>query len=92
MATGKANDPLVHDPDMTFELAHGPDGVTSTLWLPVALQLCTGHYTEAVFRSDDGRVLVRPAALRDLRSFAAMWGRNLLAQGYLDRFRAGRGR
>jgi len=61
-----------------------PDGVfllTDAGWLPVSLQLCTGHYTEAVLMDGaDNAVGCRPAALRELSGFAAMWLRNIAEQ------------
>ena len=67
---------LIPDPDMEFHML--ADGS----WLPVAIQHATGHYFRAVELTDDGRRLVRPAMLRDLKSFARIWGRNLIAQGF----------
>lgn len=76
-----------------FSLAHyyqqngdsvcDPDGVflkSDAGWLPVSLQLCTGHYTVAIELEGDVPKGVRPKALRELCSFAAMWMRNVSAQ------------
>jgi hypothetical protein len=61
-----------------------PDGVflkTDAGWLPVTLQLCTGHYTEAIEVDDHDRPTgYRPRALRELLSFATMWLRNISQQ------------
>lgn len=88
----------------TFSLAHyyqqngdlvcDPDGVfvqTDAGWLPVSLQLCTGHYTRALELDEQDRpVGVRPKALAELRQFAAMWLRNISdQQGGIDRIRSG---
>ncbi len=85
-----------------FSLAHyytqngdrvcDPDGVflrTDGGWLPVSLQLCTGHYTEAVqLDAKDQPIGYRPQALRDLTGFAVMWLRNICQQqGGLARIR-----
>lgn len=85
-----------------FSLAHyfsqngdrvcDPDGVflkTQAGWLPVSLQLCTGHYTEAVqVDGDDKPTVFRAKAFRELSSFAAMWLRNIdQQQGVVARSR-----
>ena len=72
---------LLCDPDMTFEV--GPGGE----WSPVSIQHATGAYFVAVWRAEDGRTLVRPALVQDLKSFARVWDRNLGRQGYADRFK-----
>jgi hypothetical protein len=71
----EVNGDLVPDPDMEFLVM--PDGE----WLPLAIQHSTGHYFRAV-EFVDGQQLVRPEMLRDLRSFARQWGRNLITQGF----------
>lgn len=80
----EANGDLVPDPDMTFEVTTAGD------WLPVAIQHATGAYFEAAYRDDRGLVRVDPARERELRNFARLWSRNLLEQGYPERFRAAR--
>ncbi len=68
------NGDLVCDPDGVFVLT--PNG-----WLPVALQLCTGHYTRALeLGEDDQPTGVRPKALAELHEFAAMWLKNIASQ------------
>ena len=89
--------------ESTFSLAHyygqngdlvcDPDGVflkTEAGWLPVTLQLCTGHYTVAVeLDGNDKPTGYRPKALAELSSFAAMWLRNITQQqGGIARIRA----
>ena len=80
--------------ESTFSIAHyfgqngdlvcDPDGVflkTETGWLPISLQLCTGHYTVAVeLDGKDKPTGFRPKALQELTSFAAMWLRNISDQ------------
>ena len=80
--------------DSTYSLAHyygqngdlvcDPDGVflkTAAGWLPVTLQLCTGHYTVAVeLDGNDKPTGWRPRQYRELSSFAAMWLRNVSQQ------------
>ena len=70
-----------------------PDGVflkTEAGWLPVTLQLCTGHYTEAIQVGDDDKPTgYRPGALRELSGFAAMWLKNIRdQQGGVARIRS----
>ncbi len=78
----------------TFSVAHyfqqngdqvcDPDGVflrTAAGWLPVTLQLSTGHYTVAVeLDGDDKPTAWRPRQYRELQAFAAMWLRNIREQ------------
>jgi hypothetical protein len=75
---------LAHYYTQNGDLVGDPDGVflkTDAGWLPVSLQLCTGHYTEAVqVDGDDKPVTFRARALRELVGFAAMWLRNVCDQ------------
>ena len=80
--------------ESTFSVAHyhtqngdlvcDPDGVflkTTSGWLPVTLQLCTGHYTVALeLDANDKPTGWRPRQFRELHSFAAMWLRNIRDQ------------
>ncbi len=80
--------------ESTFSLAHyygqngdlvcDPDGVflkTAAGWLPVTLQLCTGHFTVAVeLDGNDKPTGWRPRQYRELVSFARMWLRNIAEQ------------
>ncbi len=71
------NGDLMRDPEMVFE-------VSGDVWTPLSFtQDNVGLYQEAV-RVDEGRVLVNPKRLRDLKSFARMWDKNLKDQGFLD--------
>lgn len=49
-------------------------------FVPVSLQLCTGHTTVAVKLDDDEPVAFSPRASRELASFANMMIRNVKAQ------------
>lgn len=69
------NGDLVADPDLEFRLL--PDGS----WLPIAIQHSTGHYFRAIFEKD-GKEYVRLQALKELKTFARQWARNLLSQGF----------
>ena len=80
--------------ERTYSVAHyfqqngdavrDPDGVflkTAAGWLPVTLQLATGHYTVAVeLDGDDKPTGWRPRQYRELSAFAAMWLRNVRDQ------------
>jgi hypothetical protein len=68
---------LMRDPEIFFEVAAGE-------WHPVSiLQDYVSSYREAVVLSDDGKVFVRPAELRDIQTFARMWDRNLKHQVFV---------
>lgn len=73
---GELNGDPIRDPELTFRL---PD------WTPTSItQDPVGRYSE-VFSVIDGKAMVRPALLRELRSFSTLWARNLRAQGFVDR-------
>ena len=68
------------------------DGVflkTDAGWLPVTLQLSTGHYTVAIeLDGNDKPTGWRPRQYKELASFAVMWLRNISQQqGGIDRIR-----
>ena len=69
------NSDLIADPDMEFLI--GADGA----WYPVALQMWNGSYYRARW-SEDGKEFVNPTQVREQVSFARMWGKNLLDQGF----------
>ena len=86
----------------TYSIAHyfhqngdmvcDPDGVflkTEAGWLPVTLQLSTGHFTVALeLDGNDKPTGWRPRHYKELASFAVMWLRNISQQqGGLDRIR-----
>jgi hypothetical protein len=67
------NGDLIRDPECTFRW---PD------WVPTSItQDPVGRYEE-VFSEGDGQMRVRVGLLRDLKLFANMWARNLMAQGF----------
>ena len=67
------NGDLIRDPECTFRW---PD------WVPTSItQDPVGRYEE-VFSEGDGQVRVRVGLLRDLKLFANLWARNLMAQGF----------
>ena len=77
------NGDLMGDPELTC--AVGPGGE----FHPVSFtQDNLGAYHEAVFVDEAGRMTVRPRVLKDRKSFARLWDRNLKDQGFLDAARA----
>jgi hypothetical protein len=81
--TEQNGDPM-RDPEIVFEVREG-------VWSPVSVQMdFTGYYREAVAVTEDGRVLVRHALVRDLQSFARTWDRNIREQGFVDAAQDGR--
>ena len=69
---------LMADPDMTFEVADGG------AWHPVEFQQASPPvYQRAVWIGDDGKVLIKPKLVADLKRFAKVWDRNLREQGFL---------
>ncbi len=88
--------------EATFSVAHyftqngdlvcDPDGVflkTDVGWLPVTLQLSTGHFTVALeLDGNDKPTGWRPRQYKELAGFAAMWLRNIdQQQGGIGRIR-----
>jgi hypothetical protein len=77
----------MRDPEMVFEVKPDEDGPLSWKtgdWGPVSFQQDNaGLYQEAAFVVDDGRVMVRPQLLRQLKAFARGWDRNIRQQGFL---------
>ena len=69
---GELNGDLIRDPECTFRLDWTPTSITQD---PV------GRYAE-VFPIIDGQQMVRPKLLRELKSFASLWARNLKEQGF----------
>ena len=81
------NGDLMSDPEMTFEVIPGDDpkdGWKSGTWYPTSItESPTGTYREAVF-VEDGRVMVRPGLVRELKQFARMWNRNIGSQHWVE--------
>lgn len=67
------NGDICPDPDMTFLK-------TSDGWVPVDLTQIVGAYTLAVEHDGVEVTGYRPRALRELKSFAAMWLNNIKSQ------------
>jgi hypothetical protein len=67
------NGDLIRDPELCLRW---PD------WVPTSItQDPVGRYEE-VFSEGNGQVRVRVGLLRDLKLFANLWARNLMAQGF----------
>jgi hypothetical protein len=72
----ESNGDLVPDPDMEFYRNNNGQ------WYPVALQLSSGHYTQAIieFGPSGEPSKYSPSRYRGLKSFLTMWLKNLSAQ------------
>lgn len=69
---GELNGDAIRDPELTFNLD----------WIPTSItQDPVGRYVE-VFFTDNGQQMYRPKLLKELKSFAAMWARNIKEQGF----------
>jgi uncharacterized protein DUF6908 len=75
---GEQNGDAMRDPEIVFEVGGGA-------WCPVSIrQDYVGSYREAVYTGDDGKVYIRPREVRDIQSFARIWDRNIMAQGFVN--------
>ncbi len=73
----KCNGDLIPDPDMEFVIMPNEN------WMPVAIQLNTGHYQRALQFSETGALFSYfPKALSSQISFSNMWAKNLISQGF----------
>jgi hypothetical protein len=76
------NGDAMRDPEIVFEV--NPDAWKSGEWTPVSYrQDNLDIYQEAVFLVDEGKPMIRPKLLRDLKAFAREWDRNIEQQGFL---------
>jgi len=73
------NGKLIPDPDMEFSIPIEP-----STWLPVVIQHSSGSYFRALIQDENGTWKANQRQLIDQQSFASMWGRNLLQQGFAD--------
>jgi hypothetical protein len=70
-----------------FEVA--PEAKGGWTWHPVGIQQdYIGSYQQCVLEDEQGRVLIRPALVRDIAAFAGIWGRKLKVQGFVDAAKA----
>jgi hypothetical protein len=75
------NGDLMGDPDVVFDVNR--ETYETGDWRPVSFRNdYVGSYQEAVFVRD-GSVLVWPGLVRELKSFARIWDRNLKEKGFL---------
>ena len=73
------NSDLMRDPDMVFEVSQDMG------WGPISYrQDGLGVYQEAVFKDEDGKVMINPRLVLELKQFARQWDKNLKDQGFLD--------
>lgn len=80
---GEQNGDAMRDPEMTFEIM--PSGG----WVPIHFENSyMGVYQEAMFRSEDGKIMIRPKLIEDLGAFMVEWDQNIRDHGYLDRYMA----
>jgi len=74
------NGDAMRDPEITFRF---PD------WTPTTItQDPVGRYSEVFFLTENGVQKYRPRLLRELRSFASMWSKNLNNQHFATRGKA----
>lgn len=84
------NGDLIADPDLEVEPLILPDGTLSPdhrTWGPAAIQHGTGLFVRACWRDEQGRTLIDPRQIKDIRSFMGMWSKNLKTQGFLEAFK-----
>ncbi len=83
---GEQNGDLMRDPDMVFDVNTSDDpaiGWESGEWRPVSFRNdFVGLFQEALF-VEDGKVMVRPRLVKELKSFARVWDRNIKEQGFV---------
>ena len=83
---GEQNGDLMAHPELTFVVSPTLKG---WLWTPVSFRNdYAGIYQEgergAMWFDESGKAWTRPRLLKDLKSFASQWDRNLKAQGFVD--------
>lgn len=73
---------LMRDPEIVFEV---PTAASGQRWLPISIQQDpVGSYREAVYRNEEGRLMVKLELVEELHGFARMWDRNIKEQGFLE--------
>jgi len=85
------NGDLVQDPDLVVEVIPDAAGMVPgdvKEYGIVSIQHPFGPAIHACWVDDRGRVTVDERRLRDIRSFARIWDRNLREQGFLHAFQA----
>lgn len=72
---------VMYDPEMTFEV----DPQNPREWGPITYrQDNLGIHQQAVWRTEQGQVMIAPRLARDLKAFARTWNKNLREQGFLE--------
>src|SRR5215471_2664477 len=84
---GEQNGDLMRDPEIVFEI--GDEAFGDDAWGPISFRndymgIVQEGELGAVFQDEDGRVLIRPKLVRELKSFARLWNRNIGEQGFVD--------
>jgi hypothetical protein len=83
---GEQNGDAMRDPDMVFDVNTSDDpaiGWESGEWRPVSFRNdYVGLFQEAMV-VEDGRVMVWPKLMKELKSFAGTWNRNIKEQGFV---------
>jgi len=79
---GEQNGDAMRDPEMCFELM-GDD------WGPTYFRNdYMGVEQFAAFKNEAGQAMIRPRLIKDLRSFARTWDRNIREQGFLEAYKS----
>jgi len=71
------NGDLMVDPEITAEVIDGK-------WYPVSFEMSGQIYQEAIFVNEDGKVMIRPALIKDLTAFMKLWNKNIGDQGFVE--------
>ena len=74
---GEQNGDLMKDPEIMYRV----NSVTGSVLPEMYQNDYIGKYQEAVFEQE-GKIFIRPALIKDLKSFTRTWAYNLKAQGH----------
>jgi hypothetical protein len=78
---GEQNGDLMRDPEMCFEIDQAGD------WHPTYFRTdYMGIEQNAVYKGDDGRAYHYPRLVKQLKSFAKTWSKNLKEQGFIEAY------
>jgi hypothetical protein len=81
---GTQNGDAMRDPEMVFHV-HVLEGRIVS-WTPRYWRNDYAGLEQEVFTEKAGKLLYKPKLLRQLRSFAIMWDRNICQQGFLKAY------
>jgi hypothetical protein len=82
---GSQNGDLMRDPEMLFEMEG--TGSELKLWPYYWRNDYLGIEQYSSYRNEAGRLIVNISMRQQHRMFAAMWSRNLRAQGFIEAYR-----